>query len=84
MYAAAQVPKKRPEYRGDRSHLDFITKLSSHVDSVDAFEAAIRAELARSYDITAEVRGPDAYAAYRRQLEAAQGNFEPRSKVEEL
>ncbi len=78
------MPKKRPEYRGDRSHLDFITKLSSHVSSVEAFEAAIRAELSRSFDITHDVLDQQGYEQYRGELEAVKGDFVPRSIVEQI
>ncbi len=80
----SQVPKKRPEYRGDRSHLDFITKLSSHVTSVQAFEDAIYDELSKAYDITHDIRDQAGYEQYKAQLEAVKGNFEPRTIVEQL
>ncbi len=81
----SQVPKKRPEYRKDRSHLDFITKLSSHLSSVEDFEEAIRSELSKTYKITDEIRPfTGAYEEYRKELTEKQGDFVPRSIVQTL
>jgi hypothetical protein len=80
-----QVPKKRPEYRGDRSHLDFITKLSSHILTVEDFEQAIRSELSKAYTITDEIRPfTGAYEKYRKELTDEQGDYVPRSIVQPL
>eukprot|EP01034_Spumella_vulgaris_P022064 gene22064-28159_t len=80
-----QVPKRRPEYRKDRSHLDFITRLSSHVRSVEDFEQAIRDELAKSYILKDDIRPfTGAYEAYKKTLSENQGSFVPRSIVQPL
>jgi len=50
--AYLQVPSKRPEYRKNRGHLDFITRIKPHISSVDALEQSFVNELARVFDIT--------------------------------
>lgn len=84
LWFASQIPKKRPEYRGDRSHNDFITRLSSHVKSVDAFEAEIYAELSTRYQMVGDVRGDEEYAQFRAEMDKCKGTFQPRSIIEQL
>eukprot|EP01036_Dinobryon_divergens_P024353 gene24350-32795_t len=47
-----KIPKKRPAYRGDRNHGDFITSLSDKISSVEDFEDALQQELSRHYTVT--------------------------------
>lgn len=78
-----QQPKKRPEYRGDRNHLDFLTKLTDHVTSVDAFEESIVNQLEKMFSVTMMKDGGE-IQEYKDYLESKKGEFAPRSKIEEL
>jgi len=46
-----QLPKKRPDYRADRDHGAFLTKLEQHVGSVERFEAALGTHLEKLYQV---------------------------------
>ena len=78
-----QQPKKRPEYRGDRNHLDFLTKLSDNVKNVDAFENAIVRQLETMFSVTL-MRDGGEIQEYKDYLESKKGDFVPRSKIEVL
>jgi len=45
------LPKKRPEYRNSRTHDTFMSRLDSCIESVGAFESALRAQLSKSYQL---------------------------------
>lgn len=45
------MPKKRPEYRADRAHEDFLTNLKDHLSSVDVFEEKIEKQLNTKFDL---------------------------------
>jgi len=45
------MPKKRPEYRNNRPHSDFLTSLSSMISSPEVFESHILYNLRSIYDI---------------------------------
>ena len=45
------MPTKRPDYRADRLHHDFLTTLKDHLPSIDNFETRIEKQLGEKYDI---------------------------------
>ena len=45
------MPKKRPDYRADRLHEDFLTNLKDHISSVEVFEEKIENQLAKKFDL---------------------------------
>lgn len=45
------MPAKRPDYRADRLHHDFLTTLKDHLPSIDDFEDRIEKQLSMNYDI---------------------------------
>lgn len=45
------MPKKRPEYRADRDHLDFLSTLKDHLISIDDFEKKVEKQLSEKFDI---------------------------------
>ena len=45
------LPKKRPQYRGDRNHNDFLTKLNKHIDNIDTFHLQIVTALSDEYEV---------------------------------
>ena len=45
------MPKKRPEYRADRVHSDFLTTLKDHLPSIEDFESKIEQQLHQNYDV---------------------------------
>jgi len=45
------MPSKRPEYRGDRSHDDFLTRLCLHIPSRESFLERLEAELSDKFDL---------------------------------
>lgn len=45
------MPKKRPEYRADRDHLEFLSSLKDHLPSIDDFEERVERQLSEHYDI---------------------------------
>lgn len=47
-----QMPRKQPEYRSNRDHTSFLTKLKEYVPSVESFEDGIENELHRSFETT--------------------------------
>ena len=47
-----QIPKKRPEYRQDREHQDFLTTLNQRFASVQAFEDRLVQQLESAFDVT--------------------------------
>ena len=48
---AVKMPKKRPEYRADRDHLDFLSSLKDHLPSIDDFEEKVKSQLSEHYDV---------------------------------
>ena len=44
-------PKKRPAYRGDCPHGEFLTKLKDHLPSKDHFFTSLKATLAKRYNL---------------------------------
>ena len=47
------MPKKRPEYRADRDHDAFLTRLKHHLPTVDDFEARVVQQLTHKFDVVA-------------------------------
>ena len=45
------LPKKRPQYRGDRNHNEFLTKLNKYIDDIDTFYTQIIVELNAEYEV---------------------------------
>ena len=45
------MPKKRPEYRRDRDHLDFLDRVNNHIESKVEFEKRILEASSQFYDI---------------------------------
>jgi hypothetical protein len=45
------MPKKRPEYRADRDHLEFLSSLKDHLPSIDDFEGKVERQLSEHYDV---------------------------------
>ena len=45
------LPKKRPQYRGDRNHNDFLTKLNKFIDNIDTFHLQIVTALSDEYEV---------------------------------
>jgi len=45
------MPKKRPDYRKDRDHSSFLTKLGDYMGSVDEMEDRVRGALAESFEV---------------------------------
>ena len=45
------MPKKRPEYRRDRPHGQFLDRISRHIKDQDTFERRVSEQLADAYDI---------------------------------
>lgn len=46
-----KIPSKRPLYRGERSHTEFLTKLKDHITNRVDFEATIVASLREVFDV---------------------------------
>lgn len=46
------MPKKRPDYRADRNHLDFLTSLKDHLPSIEDFEHRLVSQLHGNYDVS--------------------------------
>jgi arginine deiminase len=46
------MPTKRPDYRADRDHLAFLTKLKDHLPSIEDFEQNIEKQLSTKFNIT--------------------------------
>jgi hypothetical protein len=46
------MPKKRPEYRADRDHLDFLTTLKNYLPSIEDFEHRLVSQLHVNYDVS--------------------------------
>ena len=46
-----KIPLKKPEYRGNRNHHDFLTKLKNYIPSLESFENDIIQQLSLVYDI---------------------------------
>lgn len=40
-----KIPKKRPDYRGDRDHVEFVTRINEHVKDRDSFVDDIKESL---------------------------------------
>lgn len=49
-----QLPKKRPEYRQNRDHNSFLTKLNYHCDDVLKFETHVLDQLSNQYQLVRE------------------------------
>lgn len=45
------MPKKRPSYRGSRSHTDFLTKLKEHLSNKQMFYDRIREALEKNFNV---------------------------------
>lgn len=45
------LPKKRPQYRGDRDHKEFLTKLNKYIGSIDIFYSQIITSLNSEYEV---------------------------------
>jgi hypothetical protein len=77
--AVLQIPKKRPAYRGDRNHGDFITTLCDKISSVEVFEQTLQNELSQHYAVTR-------YTDFREILDPFQeaDDFQPRTIMESL
>jgi hypothetical protein len=45
------MPKKRPEYRADRDHLDFLSPMKDHLSSIEDFESKIEEQLSLKFDV---------------------------------
>ena len=46
------MPKKRPEYRADRDHLDFLSPMKDYMTSIEDFESEVEKQLSRKFEIT--------------------------------
>jgi arginine deiminase len=46
------MPTKRPDYRADRDHLAFLTKLKDHLPSIEDFEQNIENQLSTKFNIS--------------------------------
>lgn len=46
------MPKKRPDYRADRDHLDFLSTLKNHFPSIEDFEHRLVSQLHVNYDVS--------------------------------
>jgi hypothetical protein len=75
-----QLPKKRPEYRQNRKHTDFLQPLKNSISSLDDFERGIKDQLTHLYDVEevslAEVEHLE------NELKIKVPDFDPRTKVE--
>lgn len=49
--ALLKLPKKRPEYRGSRSHNDFLTPLKEHFSSKEAFFTSLKKEIFKHFNL---------------------------------
>jgi lipoate-protein ligase A len=45
------MPSKRPDYRGDRDHNDFLTRLCLHIPSREAFLELLVSQLSEKFDL---------------------------------
>lgn len=45
------MPKRRPDYRGDRDHKEFLTTLKTYISSVNEFEQLILKQLIMEFDV---------------------------------
>ena len=45
------MPKRRPDYRADRNHEDFLTNLRDYIPSIEVFEEKIENQLAKKFDL---------------------------------
>jgi lipoate-protein ligase A len=46
-----KLPKKKPNYRGERDHHNFLSKLCTHISSKDELQNSILSSISNSYDI---------------------------------
>lgn len=46
------MPKKRPDYRADRNHLDFLSTLKNHLPSIEDFEQRLVSQLLENFDVS--------------------------------
>lgn len=46
-----KIPLKKPDYRGERNHKDFLTKLKDHMPSIDSFEKLVIDQLSLVYKV---------------------------------
>ena len=46
-----QLPRKRPEYRLNRSHSEFLTRLKYYYSSIDAYEESILNQLKSKFEV---------------------------------
>ena len=46
------MPAKRPEYRQNRSHDNFLTKLRDHIPNQESFETNVMGYLGRSFQVS--------------------------------
>lgn len=51
MMGYLQQPRKQPEYRLNREHGAFLTRLSSYIPSVSDFEAALKVEFEKHFEV---------------------------------
>jgi len=46
------MPKKRPDYRRDRTHVSFLDKIKNHMKSPQVLEDSVIAQLGHTFDVT--------------------------------
>ena len=77
------MPKKRPSYRGDRPHSDFITCMYDKMSSVEDFESELLQEIQKHYQVTYHPYNSGIYQQHLEQSQlidcAGKALFEPRT-----
>jgi hypothetical protein len=75
-----QLPKKRPEYRQNRKHVDFLQPLSRSISSLSALEEGLHSQLETLYDVQkVSLLEVEALA---QSIEMTVPDFSPRTKLE--
>lgn len=74
-----QLPKKRPAYRKDRTHTQFLTPLKNKLPSVDHFEEEISRVLNMYFDV--KKCDMNDYEQLKERLSRDHADFAPRSHV---
>ena len=78
-----KLPKKRPSYRGDRKHSDFITTLSDKIVSVDDFERELHSELEKHYIVSTHSNFDEIFENFTHDKDSGK-EFKARTVIESL
>jgi hypothetical protein len=76
------MPSKRPQYRNDRPHTHFLSKLKNYIATKETFENEIYEELAKKFLI--EKLNFDDFHNLQEKLQLENVDFKPRSFIENI